>query len=152
MRVVSHSSDMLIVEDRATFWSLLIGTWVLIGLGLLISGLLALDLVRVFWGGTFGVLAIVMFLLILRRVRVYFDRANDLVEIRTKGVRRTTRQQFKLRDLAAARVQTSGGDTETYRVALIFENPHRVIATGEVYDSSRSSQRAADAINDWLAC
>lgn len=150
MRVVSHTSEMLIVEDRPFLWAILLALGVLLGIGVFLSGLMALDLIRIFWGGGFAALALVMFALILRRVRIYFDRGRNLVELRTRTLRGTTRQKFRLQDLEQALVQISAGKRDMFRLALAFTDPDRVIPTRRAYDSGPSSQRAADAINGWL--
>ena len=150
MRVVSYKPEMLIVEDRPLLWAILLAIGVLLGIGVFLGGLMSLDLIRFFWGGGFTALALVMFALILRRVRIYLDRGRNLVELRTRTLRGTTRQQFRLQDLEQALVQISAGERDTFRLALAFSGPDGVIPTRQAYDSSAASQRAADAINAWL--
>jgi len=148
MRILSNTPDMLILEDRPVFWAIVLAIMVLIGLGFFLGGIFGGEILLLIWGAGFGGIALAL-LWALRRTRVYLDRRNDLVEIRTQGAKRMSSQRFRLGDLHSAEVQTSGGNT--FRVALSFAEPTGLVPTRGAYESSTSSARAAEAINAWLS-
>jgi len=119
MRILSNTPDMLILEDRPVFWAIVLAIMVLIGLGFFLGGIFGGEILLLIWGAGFGGIALAL-LWALRRTRVYLDRRNDLVEIRTQGAKRMSSQRFRLGDLHSAEVQTSGGNT--FRVALSSPN------------------------------
>lgn len=147
MRVVKVSPDLLILEDRPLFWGLLLAAMVLIGVGVFLAGLFALQLIPTVWGLIFAALALVLFLAAIRRTRVFLDRTTDLVEIRSQGPRRTRSQTFRLSELEGAELQGSG---KTFRVALRFEGRDTAVPTRRSFQSGGASQLAVDTINTWL--
>lgn len=154
MKIVRDIPQQLIIEDVPWFWSVVLGGMLLIlafaGIGTLMSGE---------WGdaaiiGLFFVFVLGFLAMVAVRTMMIFDAIAGTVEIRTRTLRGYSRRHFELRYLDSAKIQTSqSDDTTTHRVALVLADgmdagTHPVT---EVYTSGKGAERAANAINTWLA-
>lgn len=96
------------------------------------------------------------FVVFVRRVQLVLERTSGTATLRRRDVLRDVREQFKLADIRRAEVQrmtSSDGDgtTETSRAALIVTGQPEPVPLTIVYSSGSGGDRAADAINAWLA-
>jgi hypothetical protein len=157
MKIVRNTPEQLIL--RSTPWLLgVIFIVVILGLtSISLNALLNGDLILAVSLFLFGpMFAGLFFVLFIQRDDLILDRSRDLLELRHATVLERRKIQHKLRHLKEAIVQTSRSSDNggpTHRVALVLNGgmdagTHPVT---EVYTSGCGAQRAAAAINDWLA-
>lgn len=95
------------------------------------------------------------FAIFVRRDDLVLDRSRDLIELRHATVRGRHKVRHDLRNLEQAVIQThdSGKGVPTHRVAIVLNGgmdagTHPITP---VYTSGYAAERAANAINAWLA-
>ncbi|WP_138421652.1 hypothetical protein [Maritimibacter alexandrii] len=154
MKVITHTPDLLIVEDRPVFIAIMLIVFTLVFLGAGLGILAAGEWWGLIFAGLGGGMGLLFFAIFVRRVQVVFHRPDRYVEFRRKNVFRALKVRHDLRDVSRAIVErnrSSEGGT-TYRVTLVFD-------TGEsaglhpitfAYSSGSGHANAARAINEWL--
>lgn len=155
MKVTTDTPDLLIVEDRPVILAIALTAFILIFIGAGIAVVMAGEwwgLIFLLGGGGFGFAAFWAF---VRRVQVVFHRPEGYVEFRRRNIFGGSRVRHALAEVDRAEVEESRSSDSgpTYRVVLVFERGqsagrHPVTLA---YSSGSGHQRAAEAINDWLA-
>jgi hypothetical protein len=150
MKVKTETPDLLVLEDRPLFASLLLAAFFLADAAAVIALALQGD-----WAGV-GMLGLGLPLLVLaafffvRRTIVFLDRPGNRVTIRTATLRRQTEDTLPLDRVTGAEVQVGrGSGTPTRRAALVLAGGGMRELT-QVYSSGGGASRAVAAINRWL--
>jgi hypothetical protein len=155
MKVTTDTPDLLIIDDRplvlAGVFVVILLVFVGIGIERLFAGAVLEGLGFAILGGGFVLGGMVVF---VRRNQLVLDRPGGQVLMRRQTFVTYTERRFELADLDKAVVQTSrSSDSDTHRMALVFDRGAKVGTHPftSVYTSGRDAQRAADAVNGWLA-
>ncbi len=155
MKITHNAPDLLIIDSKP--WPvriILVGmVLVVVGYGLetFLNGDTFTGLMTVLLGGGIGGLFIAIF---VRRNQLVLDRRDNRLELRRRTLFRHTRVRHDLRHLRRAIVETARGDKkDTHRMTLELTGgmDAGLHPFTEVYTSGRGAQRAADAVNGWLA-
>lgn len=147
-RITTTGGDYLVIDNQP------LGA----GLFLVALGVVTALASAYFWGRedalaygmafTAGV-AVLMLVLLIRRMQAVFDRHAGTIEIRRQmliGPRRVTRLRLDLFERAEVERSESDG-TPTYRVVLIVAGDRQPLTI--VYDNVNDHAAVARAINDW---
>ena len=154
MKITRDTSDQLILENNPFWLALFISAF-----GLVFTAIGLFLISSEFWMGlTFtlsGLVVIVVFnLAFTRRTQFIFDRPANLVEMRRKSLLGYATRTWELAHLDRATIQSSrSNNSTTYRAALVFSGgmePGTVPIT-IVYSSGSGADRAANAVNNWMA-
>jgi len=154
MKVSRDTPDQLILENNPIVLAILISAF-----GLIFVAVGMFIMADEFWVGvgfiSAGLISIVVFnLAFTRRTQFIFDRPTNRVEMRRKSLLGYSKRNWELAHLERAVIETSRSDTSnTYRAALGFVGgmePGAVRIT-LVYASGKGAERAANAVNGWLA-
>ncbi|MGC1495797.1 MAG: hypothetical protein WA790_08310 [Sulfitobacter sp.] len=154
MKVTRNTPDQLIVENNPIWLAVFVSSFALI---FIVAGIFTVQS-ETFVGVAFiiGGLVIgsVFNIVFIRRTQVILDRPRNLVELRRKSLLGFKRRTWELGHLERADVQTSrSDDSDTHRAVLVFSDGmdagiHPITV---VYTSGSGADRAASAINSWLA-
>lgn len=152
MKVIHRSEQLLVIEDRPWFVGLLM---IAMALVFLFGGM------RVFMAGeVFGGLMMLLLgvgvplllaALIVRRVRLTFDRTEGKVTRVSRSVRGLTRDSYALDRLKLAQLGVStDSDGTTYRTELQLNAPQETVPFTTYFTSGRKPAQMVDVVNDWL--
>ena len=154
MKVTTNTDDLLIIDDRPLFFSIMLGGFILVftGVGLfLISEGVWAGLIFVAFGIFMGGGAFYIF---VQRVQVVLHRPEGWFEIRRKTLFSTQKVRYRLSELSHAGIETSRSSdgTSTYRVVLRIPEGESVgwHPVTIAYSNGRGHHRCRDAINAWL--
>ena len=154
MKVTHDTPEKLIIENNPIWLAIFISVF---GMVFVAVGLFLMS--QEFWMGLLfagaGLVVIVVFnLAFTRRTQFIFDHPGNLVDMRRKSLLGFTNRTWSLEHLDRAVIQSSRSDNSTtYRAALVFNggmDPGTVPIT-IVYSSGSGAERAANAVNNWLA-
>jgi len=155
MKITRDTPEQLIIENNPIWLAVFLTLFSLIFIGI---GLFMMR--EEFWFGLLfvgsGLIVGTLFSVIfIRRTQFIFDRPGNLVEMRRKSLLGFTNRTWELQYLDRAIVQSSRSSegTTTYRAALVFDGgmdagTHPITI---VYSSGSGADRAANAVNHWLA-
>jgi hypothetical protein len=152
MKVISQSGTQLVLEDRP--W--LIGILMIVMVIAFLGGSLAMfSFGQIFGGLIMGLVGtgvpLLIFVLMVQRVRLTFDRAsNQLIRTR-KSVFGLTEKSYALSRLSHAFVSVSHGDDgNTYRLELKLSDPDEVVPFTTYHTSGGKPERLSNEVNAWL--
>lgn len=152
MKVIHLSDRLLVLEDKPWFIGIFMivfglmfiaASMALIGEGKVLGG--------IFMGLVGGGVPFLIGALMVKRVRLIFDRqAGQLTRI-SRSVRGLTQSDYALDRLVEAKVGVSyDSDGNTYRTELHLKDPPEIVPFTSYYTSGRKPDRMVEAINDWL--
>lgn len=152
MKVIHRSDQLLVIEDRP---------WVI--------GILMVVMALVFLFGSFklfeagqgfgglmmllvgGGVPLLIGALMVRRVRLTFDRGSGTLTRISRSVRGLTCDSFPLNRLQQAQLGVStDSDGTTYRTELRLQAPVETVPFTSYYTSGSRPSEIVDAVNDWL--
>lgn len=152
MKVVHRSDQLLVIEDRPWFIGIVMigmtlvfvfGSMTLVSAGEVLGGLMML----LVGGGVPLLIAALM----VRRVRLTFDRGQGLVTRTSRSVRSLTRQDYALDRLEIAQLGIStDSEGTTYRTELRLKAPLETVPFTTYYTNGRRPEQMVRAVNDWL--
>jgi hypothetical protein len=152
MKVIHRSEQLLVLEDQPWFIGIFMiamtlffvgGSMTLIGEGKILGG--------AFMGLLGGGVPILIGALMVRRVRLTFDRPSGQLTRTSRSVRNLRKDVYALGRLVEARVGVStDSDGNTYRTELALQDPPETVPFTSYYTRGRKPDRMAEAINDWL--
>ncbi|MCU0902245.1 MAG: hypothetical protein MUE83_00015 [Tabrizicola sp.] len=152
MRVIHRSDTLLVLEDRPWFIGIfmiamalvfLAASMALISEGLVLGG--------VFMGLLGGGVPVLIGALMVRRVRLTFDRQAGRLIRTSRSVSGLQRGEYALDRLVEAKVGVSyDSDGNTYRTELSLRDPPETVPFTSYYTSGKKPDRMTEAINDWL--
>lgn len=152
MKVIHRSDQLLVIEDRPWFIGLF-----MIGMALvfLFGGMKILASGETF-GGLMTLLVgvgapLLIGVLMVRRVRLTFDRAAGTLTRVSRSVRGLTRASYALDRLDQAQLGVStDSDGTTYRTELRLKAPMETVPFTSYYVSGRRPGQMVEVVNDWL--
>lgn len=156
MKVVSQSSEKLILANKPWLLGLGMILFVLIFVGIGLRMMMTTD--EVFAGIMFaligGGLGTIAFVAFVRRTQVILDAASDTITIRARSMLGFSERQHTLSDIDCAFLEApKNSDSKgMYRPTLLMKpgiTPPKVPIL-QVYTSGRGPKNATEAINDWL--
>ena len=152
MKVIHRSDQLLVIEDRPWFIGILMigmtliflfGSMKLFAAGEAFGGLMML----LVGGGVPLLIGAVM----VRRVRLTFDRSQGAVTRTSRSVGGLTREVYALDRVETAQLGTStDSDGTTYRTELRLRDPSEIVPFTSYYTDGRKPERMAEAVNGWL--
>ena len=148
MKVIRNTPDELVIDDRPWFWAVLMGFAVLILLYATMDALLGGDLKTGLLLVFMSAFAALFLFLVVVRTKIWLNAKTGNIALRSRSMRGTKTAFYNLADLQEAKVQTSQGETETHRCALVFTD--QTVPLTKVYSSGKGADLAMNAINDWL--
>lgn len=152
---IERSADVLVIDNRpvavAVILSLMLLVFMGAGLAMMFDGMI--------WRGVLFLLGApaffgIFFAVFVRRNQLILNRQTGEVLHRRRTIYNYTERRFELSAFAEAEVERGRSDGQTtYRMVYILsEGPdagrHPFTMS---YSSGSGAQRAADAVNDWLA-
>lgn len=154
MHVTRNTPDQLIVADTPWVIGVLLILFVLVfvGPGLLIAA----DGIWQGWifviaGVGMGVIALGVF---VRRMQLILDRPSGTITIRRRSIFGFSEITHELSNLSKVKIETTTGSKgrRLFRPTLVLTQgmsagDHPIV---QAYTNSGSSQRVADAVNEWL--
>ena len=152
MKVIHHSDTVLVLEDRPWFIGIfmIVMTLVFLGGGMTLIGegqLLGGVVMSLLGGGV----PLLIGALMVRRVRLTFDRPSGQLSRTSRSVRDLRHEVYSLDRLVEARVAVStDSDGSTYRTELYLRDPPETVPFTSYFTSGRKPQRMTEAVNDWL--
>ena len=152
MKVIHRSDQLLVIEDRPWFIGLLM---IAMALVFLFGGMKLFAAGEAFGGLMMLVLGagvpLLLAALMVRRVRLTFDRAAGTVTRVSRSVRGLTHDRYALDRLELAQLGVStDSDGTTYRTELRLRAPLETVPFTTYYTSGRKPRQMVDAVNDWL--
>ena len=152
MKVIHRSDQLLVIEDRPWFIGILMIGMTLVflfgSMKLLAAGEVFGGLMMLLVGG--GV-PLLIGALMVRRVRLTFDRAQGAVTRTSRSVRGLTRQDYALDRLEMAqRGVRTDSDGSTYRTELRLKAPLETVPFTTYYTNGRRPEQMVEVVNDWL--
>ncbi|MFN4193647.1 MAG: hypothetical protein ACK4FR_11950 [Tabrizicola sp.] len=152
MKVIHRSDQLLVIEDRPWFIGLALIAMTLVsifgGLQLVASGKAFGGMVLLLLGA--GV-PLVIAALMVRRVRLTFDRSERTLTRVSRSVRGLTRHSYALERLQSAQLGVStDSDGSTWRTELRLSDPAETVLFTDYYTSGCGPERMVDVVNDWL--
>jgi hypothetical protein len=153
MKVLHHSETLLVLENRPWFLGILL---IVMALAFAFGGLAMMGEGMVLGGAFFALfgagIPILIAALMVRRVRLTFDRSTGLLTRTMRSVRGLAQESHALDRLKAAMVAVShDSDGSTYRTELQLTDPDQTVPFTSYYTSGRKPEVMAQAVNDWLA-
>lgn len=152
MKVIHRSDTLLLIEDRP--W--LIGV-LMVGMALVfLFGGMTLFGAGEMLGGALMVIVgmgvpLLLGALLVKRVRLTFDRGTGRLARVSRSVISLTREDFALDRLIDARVGASiDSDGTTYRMELRLKDPEQTVPFTTYHTSGGGSAQMAEVVNDWL--
>lgn len=152
MKVIHRSDTLLVLEDRPWF----IGIFMIAMTLVFLAGSMALINEGKVLGGTFmgllgGGVPLLIGALMVRRVRLTFDRRSEQLTRTSRSVRDLRQEVYALGRVTEAKVGVSyDSDGNTYRTELALRDPAETVPFTSYYTSGRKPDRMAEAINEWL--
>lgn len=152
MKVIHRSETLLMIEDRPWLIGIMM---ILMALGFLVGSMVMFSTGLILGGVLMGLIGVGVPLLIgalmVRRVRLTFDRgAGRLIRV-SRTVMGLTREDFALDRLDGAHVALSRSDNSTtYRMELRLRDPDQTVPFTTYYTSGSRPEQMAEAVNDWL--
>ena len=153
MKVIHRSDQLLVIEDRPWFIGVLMILMALVflfgGMKLFAAGEAFGGLMMVLLGGgvPLGIGA-----LMVRRVRLTFDRDAGTLTRVSRSVRGLTQDSYALDRLERAELAVStDSDGTTYRTELRLKAPLETVPFTTYYTNGRKPRLMVDAVNDWLS-
>ncbi|MBL9051333.1 MAG: hypothetical protein JNK19_14575 [Tabrizicola sp.] len=153
MKVIHRSEALLMIEDRprligimmiAMALGFLVGSMAMFGAGLILGGVLM---------GLIGVgVPLLIGALMVRRVRLTFDRDAGRLTRVSRSVLGLSREDFALDRVDGAHVGISrDSEGTTYRMELRLQDPDQTVPFTTYYTSGSRPEQMAEAVNDWLS-
>jgi hypothetical protein len=152
MKVIHHTEQLLMIEDRPWFIGIMMIlmalTFAFGGTALLASGQLLGGLMMFLIGVGVPVL---IGALMVQRVRLTFDRSAGTVTRTRRSVLGLTQTSHPLDRLDRARVGVStDSDGTTYRMELDLRDPPEIVPFTSYHTSGKRPEVMAQTVNDWL--
>ena len=152
MKVIHHTDDLLIVEDRPWFIGIMMIVMALTfafgGMAILASGEILGGVMMLLIG--VGV-PLLIGTLMVQRVRLTFDRSAGTVTRTRRSVLGLTQTTHALDRLDRARVGVStDSDGTTYRMELDLRDPPEMVPFTSYHTSGKRPEEMTRAVNDWL--
>ena len=153
MKVIHHTEQLLMIEDRPWFIGIMMIVMALVfafgGMAILASG-------EIFGGVMMLLIGVGVPLLIgalmVQRVRLTLDRSSGLLTRTVRSVRGLSEESHPLDRLSRATVGVStDSDGTTYRTELHLADPPQVVLFTSYYTSGRKPEAMAQTVNNWLA-
>lgn len=157
MKTTHNSPDKLILDYTPWIMGGIFATLILLSAGGAMYSLGTGETTGFFVGLGGVIFCGLFFVVFVRRVQLVLERTSGTATLRRRDVLRDVKEQFKLADVLRAEVQRTtssdgeGTATETSRAALIVTGQPEPVPLTIVYSSGSGGDRAADAINAWLA-
>lgn len=153
MKVIHRSEKLLILEDRPWLLGLFLIAMALIffflGMAIVAKGMIFSGL---FMGLIGGGLPLLFAALMVRRVRLTFDRQTGQLTRTQRSIRDLVQISHAIGRLVEATVDfNTEGDGVTYRMDLRLQDPPEIVPFTSYYTSGRKPQQMAQVVNDWLA-
>jgi hypothetical protein len=153
MKIISQSGTQLVIEDRPWLIGIMMIAMLIIFLG---GSLFLFSQGEILGGSIMGLVGtgvpLLIFVLMVQRVRLTFDRARGQLTRTRKSVFGLTEKSYALSRLSRAFVGVSHGDDgNTYRLELQLSGPDEVVPFTTYHTSGSKPERLASAVNDWLA-
>ena len=155
MHVSRNTRDQLIIVDTPWVIGVLLILFVLVFVGpglLLVANGLWQGWIFALAGGGMGVIALGVF---VRRMQLILDRPSGTITIRRRSIFGFSEITHELSNLSKVKIETTTGSNgrRHFRPTLVLNQgmsagDHPIV---QAYTNSGSSQRVADAVNDWLA-
>ena len=154
MHVVHDSWDALILKERAIVIRAIGGVFLLAGIVMITAGVLGLGVVSVgmLIGGTLTAALGAPFALLPATHTFAFSRAERRLVVVRQRLGRTTREEYPLRDVVDAIVDTSnsGEDGPTFRVVVQLADGRSIPVTSYYSSGYESKRQAAERIQRFL--
>lgn len=152
MKVVHRSDTLLVLEDQPWFLGLCMIAMALVFFAgsMAVAGegqVLGAAALAVVGGGVPLLIAALM----VRRVRLTFDRRTGQLIRTSRSVRGLTQEVHALDRLVEARVAVSiDSDGNTYRTELNLTDPPQTVPFTSYFTNGQKPEAMARAVNDWL--
>ena len=152
MKVIHRSDQLLVIEDRPWVIGILM---IVLALVFLFGAFKLFEAGQGFGGLTMllvgGGVPLLIGALMVRRVRLTFDRTSGVLTRVSRSVRGLTRDSYALDRLQQAQLGVStDSDGTTYRAELRLLAPVETVPFTSYYTSGSRPSEIVDAVNDWL--